>query len=180
MLFSDHRNLEITHYLWLFCDIWCDVKNLMLCWKSQAVAGSTASNRMSSFMHCNDLRAKAPMMLVLSKDINDERFTWNLRGVKLMMVSNIPWNIFLSWGAIIFIVQLIRLFCKWIAVFWRRKFHVRINKKILMSFHCFTKTKHPEKMGSGCGSPFGREEKAPWTSWMFNCGGFTDAPQTRN
>ena len=36
------------------------------------------------------------------------------------------------------------------------------------------------KMGSGPGSPFGLEDKAPWTSWMFNFGGFTDSPQTRN
>ena len=32
------------------------------------------------------------------------------------------------------------------------------------------------KMGSGPGSPFGLEDKAPWTSWMFNFGGFTDSP----
>ena len=31
-------------------------------------------------------------------------------------------------------------------------------------------------MGSGPGSPFGVEDKAPWTSWMINFGGFTDSP----
>ena len=33
-----------------------------------------------------------------------------------------------------------------------------------------------QKMGSGPGSPFGLEDKAPWTSWMFNFEGFTDSP----
>ena len=38
-------------------------------------------------------------------------------------------------------------------------------------------TKNPQwKMGSGPGSPFALEDKAPWTSWMFNFGGFTDSP----
>ena len=32
------------------------------------------------------------------------------------------------------------------------------------------------KMGSGPGSPFRLADKAPWTSWMFNFGGFTDSP----
>ena len=32
------------------------------------------------------------------------------------------------------------------------------------------------KMGSWPGSPFGLEDKPPWTSWMFNFGGFTDSP----
>ena len=31
-------------------------------------------------------------------------------------------------------------------------------------------------MGTGPGSPFGLEDKAPWISWMFNFGGFTDSP----
>ena len=31
-------------------------------------------------------------------------------------------------------------------------------------------------MGSGPGSPFGLEDKAHWTFWMFNFGGFTDSP----
>ena len=31
-------------------------------------------------------------------------------------------------------------------------------------------------MGSGPGSPFGLEDKAPSTSWMFDFGGFTDSP----
>ena len=39
-----------------------------------------------------------------------------------------------------------------------------------------TKVKKSWKMGSGPGSPFGLEDKAPWASWMFNCGGFTDSP----
>ena len=30
-------------------------------------------------------------------------------------------------------------------------------------------------MGSRPGSPYGLEDKAPWTSLMFNCGGFTDS-----
>ena len=30
------------------------------------------------------------LLLIISKNINDNKFTWNLRGVKLMMVSNIP------------------------------------------------------------------------------------------
>ena len=37
-------------------------------------------------------------------------------------------------------------------------------------------------MGSRPGCPFGLEDKAPWTSWMFNFWGFTDSPhppQTR-
>ena len=33
-------------------------------------------------------------------------------------------------------------------------------------------------MGSGPGSAFGLEDKAPWTSWMFNFGGFTVLPYT--
>ena len=37
------------------------------------------------------------------------------------------------------------------------------------------KVKNPEKMGSGPGSPFGLEDKAPWTSRMFNFGGFNDS-----
>ena len=41
-----------------------------------------------------------------------------------------------------------------------------------------TKVKKSWKMGGGPGSPFGREDKAPWTSWMFNFGGFTDSPHT--
>ena len=39
------------------------------------------------------------------------------------------------------------------------------------------------KMGSGPGSPFGLEDKAPWTSWMFNLGRIyrlSTSPQTRN
>ena len=39
-----------------------------------------------------------------------------------------------------------------------------------------TKIKKSGKMGSRPGSPFGLEDKAPWTSWMFNFGGFTDSP----
>ena len=31
-------------------------------------------------------------------------------------------------------------------------------------------------MRSGPGSTFDLEDKAPWTSWMFNSGGFTDSP----
>ena len=32
------------------------------------------------------------------------------------------------------------------------------------------------KMDSGPGSPFGLEDKAPWTCWMFNLRGFTNSP----
>ena len=32
------------------------------------------------------------------------------------------------------------------------------------------------KIGSAPGSPFDLEDKAPWTSWMFNFGGWTDSP----
>ena len=32
------------------------------------------------------------------------------------------------------------------------------------------------KMGSRPGSPFGHEDKAPWTSLIFHFGGFTDSP----
>ena len=39
-----------------------------------------------------------------------------------------------------------------------------------------TKVKKSWKMGSGSGCPFGLEDKAPWTSWMFNLGGITDSP----
>ena len=35
-------------------------------------------------------------------------------------------------------------------------------------------------MASGPGSPFGLEDKTPWTSWMFNFGGLSTSPQTRN
>ena len=38
-----------------------------------------------------------------------------------------------------------------------------------------TKVKYPE-MGSRPGSPFGLDDKDPWTSWMFNFWGFTDSP----
>ena len=37
-----------------------------------------------------------------------------------------------------------------------------------------TKVTNPEKLVAGLGSPFGLEDKAPWTSWMFNFWGFTD------
>ena len=40
----------------------------------------------------------------------------------------------------------------------------------------FDKSTKSWKMGSGPGSPFGLEDKAPWTSWMFIFGGFTDSP----
>ena len=40
----------------------------------------------------------------------------------------------------------------------------------------FDKSINSWKMGSRPGSPFGLEGKAPWTSWMFNYGGFTDSP----
>ena len=42
------------------------------------------------------------------------------------------------------------------------------------------KQKKSWKLGSGPGSPFGLEDKAPWISWMFNFGGFTDSPHPRN
>ena len=35
------------------------------------------------------------------------------------------------------------------------------------------------RMGIGPECPFGLEDKAPWTSWMFNFGGFTDSPHPR-
>ena len=38
-----------------------------------------------------------------------------------------------------------------------------------------TKVKKSWKMGSGPGSTFGPEDKAPWISWMFNFGAFTDS-----
>ena len=35
------------------------------------------------------------------------------------------------------------------------------------------------RMGIGPECPFDLEDKAPWTSWMFNFGGFTDSPHPR-
>ena len=40
----------------------------------------------------------------------------------------------------------------------------------------FDKSKKSWKMGSRPGSSFGLDDKATWTSWMFNFGGFTDSP----
>ena len=41
-----------------------------------------------------------------------------------------------------------------------------------MSGVWFDKSKNPEKWVAG----LGLEDNAPWTSWMFNSGGFTDSP----
>ena len=36
--------------------------------------------------------------------------------------------------------------------------------------------KKSKEIVNGPGSPFGLDDKAPWTSWMFNFGGLTDSP----
>ena len=40
----------------------------------------------------------------------------------------------------------------------------------------WSKAKNPQKWVAGLGLPSAERAKNPWTSWMFNFGGFTDSP----
>ena len=80
-------------------------------------------------------------------------------------------------------------YCVWLSCICTPSSHTHLN---LFMWHALYKQKQHYsgvwsdrstkswKMGSRSGCPFGLEDDAPWTSWMFNYGGFRDSPQTRS
>ena len=78
-------------------------------------------------------------------------------------------NFEVTWFTILFRNAWIHWFCNIIT-------HKYMCIYVHMSGVWFDNSKKSWKMDSGPGSPFGQEDKAPWTSWMFNFGGFTDSP----
>ena len=117
--------------------------------------------------------------MVNSTNINDHRFTWNLLGVKLKMVSNILWN-----TVALFIVKSKKYFPKWISedkyltLEWVRTITIFLRNKqldfcFLLKYGCIITNNHITKVKQNGfkgnrGKRYSLKTKMYNTTWKLN------------